>query len=350
MENKKKRIEYLDIAKGLAIIGVVLCHSMTNNDYIFDIIHPTLHNWFCFFCVSTFFMINGMLYSEKAVEHPFMSILKRLKSYYIPYLGFNLAFYIFHNLWVDVHFLSDNKFGPKEFVIGLIRLLLGEMQPLTGPMWFMRALIVISIIYILIDSVSYRAFGGKYRYLINGIVVGALINLPGTFNFDDGCRSLFIYMFGVIFRKYDLNRYIKKYNIAFFASLLVITVIMSNIFYVGLLPSINYPIYVLSQILGVTMAISGAQIPVIEKSKVLKLLGNSSLDIMALHFFSFKFISLLIIGIYGLDIKFLEDIPIIKTEINDFCVIAYLLIGLLLPTCFSLVRLRVLEKIKDSKK
>ena len=94
-DKKSGRKAYIDIAKGLAIIAVVLGHAVTNGEDVSQITHPTLLNWISFFNFAVFFMINGFLYSEKSVEHPLKSILKNLKAYYLPYLAFNLFFYIF---------------------------------------------------------------------------------------------------------------------------------------------------------------------------------------------------------------------------------------------------------------
>ena len=50
---QRKRLDYLDIAKGLLIISVVLCHSPFENAYILYWFH-----------MPAFFIISGMLYKR----------------------------------------------------------------------------------------------------------------------------------------------------------------------------------------------------------------------------------------------------------------------------------------------
>ncbi|MDC4245919.1 acyltransferase family protein [Clostridium perfringens] len=50
---QRKRLDYLDIAKGLLIISVVLCHSPFENAY-----------YLYWFHMPAFFIISGMLYKR----------------------------------------------------------------------------------------------------------------------------------------------------------------------------------------------------------------------------------------------------------------------------------------------
>ncbi len=104
----EERIKFIDTAKGLAIIAVVLSHGITNNSNVFLVNSPALLNWLSFFNVSTFFFINGYLYKETTVSTPVKSIIKRFKSYYIPYVSFNLFFVLFHNPLYYAHLLEDS--------------------------------------------------------------------------------------------------------------------------------------------------------------------------------------------------------------------------------------------------
>ena len=97
----KKRIEYLDTAKGIAILAVVISHAITHTNDIFHVTHPILLNWLSFFNVSTFFFINGFLYNENCIESPLKSIIKKFKAYYIPYVSYNLVLLFFQNFFVN---------------------------------------------------------------------------------------------------------------------------------------------------------------------------------------------------------------------------------------------------------
>lgn len=352
MGKGKKRIEYIDVAKGLAIIAVVLGHALTSAENVAEIPHARLLNWISFFNVSTFFFINGFLYSEKSPEHPVKSIIKKLKAYYLPYLGFNLVFFVFNNLLVTMHFLKDDYriSGVKAYAKALASILLGKMQPLTGPMWFLRALIVMSVVYILVDCVSSRILGGRFRYYISGIValglmlVTAFYGLPNTFNVDAGFRYLPVFFAGVIYRRFDLNRFIGKAALAVFAATLTVSAVLANVTNVGLKFTESYPLAFLALALSVLMVLAVSQLPIMSKVGVFSFVGQHSLYIMALHFFAFKFVSLAAMAVYGFDAKVLADTPVIRNmNLNDLWTLAYVIVGLVLPTGVSIL----VNKVKE---
>lgn len=341
-----KRIDYIDTAKGIAIFAVVLSHAITNNNATLEITYPVLLNWLSFFNVSTFFFINGFLYNDKCIESPLKAILKKIKAYYIPFISYNLFFLVFQNLFVKAHFIessySINSFN--EFIFTLLQVLLGKMQPLTGPMWFLRSLLLISIIYIISDSFSARILGGKYRYIINGAVAILLFLLlyagfaPGVFNFPTTCDSFFIYYLGVLYRKFNINTIINKYCHMFGLAGLIATIIIANTAMVGIIGSINIALDILSRVISIIFVISISQFKKISKIKCLNLLGQSSLEIMALHFLAFKPISYLFITIHNLDISHLIDTPIVKHNMADIWPVLYTIFGIVLPVAFYLIK------------
>jgi len=348
----KKRIEYIDLAKGLAIIGVVLSHAITNCNDVYSINHPILLNFISMFNVATFFFINGFLYNDKCVITPFKAILKKFKAYYIPLISFNFFFLVIYNLTRKCHIISSSKeyLTIKTFLIELIKIFTGKLQSLAGPLWFLRALIVLTILYIIIDSISSRIHNGKYRYIINFLVSVLLYILarsgvlPAKFNFDSGCSAMIVFFFGVYYRHKDLSRFTSKYSYVLFSVSLITTIIIANFSYVGINKSINPVLDILAKISSVTMIISLSQIPQISRIIPLKVLGAGSLEIMALHILSFKPVSLLIIYLNNLEITYLEDNPIIRLPIVTFgWSIVYTLSGLILPVVFYKIKKRFIH-------
>ena len=70
---QRKRLDYLDIAKGLLIISVVLCHSPFENAY-----------YLYWFHMPAFFIISGMLYKRG------MNIKEQAIKFFVPYAIFSL--------------------------------------------------------------------------------------------------------------------------------------------------------------------------------------------------------------------------------------------------------------------
>lgn len=79
MEGSKRK-DYLDIAKGIGIILVVMAHAMTRLSYLWVVINS--------FHMPLFFIISGILYKTKT---SWVSYIKRkIVSLYLPYVGCSL--------------------------------------------------------------------------------------------------------------------------------------------------------------------------------------------------------------------------------------------------------------------
>lgn len=349
----QKRIDYIDTAKGIAILAVVVSHAISNSNTGLTVDHPILLNWLSFFNVSTFFFINGFLYNEKSIDSPIKSILKKIKAYYIPFVSYNLFFLIIQNPLVKMHVLDESHLFTSfsDFIKAVIQALFGKMQTLTGPMWFLRALILLSIMYIVIDSISGRIFNGRYRYVINGIIAVILFFLPGfsftpiAFNFPSACEAFILYFLGVVFKRFSLNTYMQKYSIPICLSTFIISVIIGRTVMVGIYGSISPVLDFISMIISVIFVISLSQFYLVKKIHPLMYIGKSSLEIMALHFFAFKPISLLMIRLCNLDISYLIDIPVVmRSGISDIWPFLYSLAGIALPAAFYTVKTKVRQK------
>ena len=66
----KKRIDYIDTAKGFAIIAVVLSHALTNSNQVLNVDHPALLNFLSFFNVSTFLLFKCFGLKNMKLGHP----------------------------------------------------------------------------------------------------------------------------------------------------------------------------------------------------------------------------------------------------------------------------------------
>ncbi|MFI3176890.1 MAG: acyltransferase family protein [Eubacteriales bacterium] len=89
---EKQRIMYLDMAKGIGIILVVVGHSTLASDQVIT--------WLASFHMPLFFIISGMLIWQIGEEKkPFLlSIKRKAKSIMIPFLTFNIIYLIINCL------------------------------------------------------------------------------------------------------------------------------------------------------------------------------------------------------------------------------------------------------------
>ena len=140
---EKKRIEWIDIAKGLLIILVVMGHvtssyhaaSMYSNAPLLNFSHQLIYS----FHMPAFMFISGLLFRTKADKKS--QVKNILLSYGVPYLFFSLLWWIFKFV------LS----GIVNSQLGLADLLLIPVFPISF-MWFLYALLIIEIIQVMIGD------------------------------------------------------------------------------------------------------------------------------------------------------------------------------------------------------
>lgn len=136
MKALPRRVEYLDIAKGIGILLVVWAHARgPYNAYIYQ------------FHMPLFFLISGFLYSRKSTVKEF--ILKKIKSLYIPFVFWNLLFYFGETA---ANFDITKWKEMARFTLCILLAIEKDGQFL-GASWFLGSLFLMSILYKIIDTI-----------------------------------------------------------------------------------------------------------------------------------------------------------------------------------------------------
>ena len=132
--NQKKRLFFLDAARGAAILLVVLGHIWETDDVIPVLIYS--------FHVPLFFIISGILlnYTESAKRSWKQILTARLTGLIIPYLFYETVFVLIFGLrsHFDFSSLQANAWD------GLM------MKPLNVPLWFLICLFFSELILLLL--------------------------------------------------------------------------------------------------------------------------------------------------------------------------------------------------------
>ena len=129
-----KRIEYVDIYRGIGIILMIMGHIGFGGK--FDI-------WIHAFHMPMFFFIAGFLHKEKMTDMKTF-LKKKAKSLLLPYLTFGIFNYIIYliinqkifDLYAILHFVTDNTNG----------------LPISGALWFLTALFFVDVIVFLLEK------------------------------------------------------------------------------------------------------------------------------------------------------------------------------------------------------
>lgn len=275
----KKRIDWIDTAKGIGIILVVLGHVNQNKN---------LQYFIYSFHMPLFFIISGYLYETKEKY-----IQKKAKRILIPYLIFSLCTYLY---WF---FIEKNIrvqiVSPLEQFINIFIARGGDQNYIFNVvMWFLPCLFITEIIF----NFLYTKIKVKYKQFILLLIIMifsilgfiypnvASIRLP--FCVDIVLTSIVFYYIGLLFRNKEnyINNKIRKNTktqLFLLIIFLIFTIILSNI-EKGI--NLNNILYDSFTLLYITAILGFLVIYIISnkiKFKLLNYLGKESLYIMCLH-------------------------------------------------------------------
>jgi len=274
---KRNRIQYLDIAKGIAMLSVVIGHTVS-----------PLRNFVYLYHLPVFFFVSGYLWHPKETYRA--HVVSRLKALYLPFVATGLMYCVASNLLYHLGCV-DHVMTSKDLLKQLLRVVFfgGTSQsPIFGPMWFLRSLFLIDLIYFILD----RAIGGMLKLAIATYcltLVGWVIK--GDSGFIDTflvipLLALPLFFIGGVFRWYSLKISTAMVLVGFgllVAGMFVLRIDLSRL-QVGH-AFIYYPV----SIIGVVVVIGSSEklynaMPRI--SSIFSFIGRHTIVILALHMFS----------------------------------------------------------------
>ncbi|MEI7676034.1 MAG: acyltransferase family protein [Bacteroidales bacterium] len=271
------RVDYIDIAKGIAISMVILGHIIVDENYT---------RYIYAFHLPVFFFISGVFCKPERYQSLVSFARIKAKTLLIPYVSLYLLSLIY---WVTVE-------SRTPFVVDLrtIKGLFyatdnGWMYP-NGALWFLPALFVTEVLFYL----TYKINHGKYPLLpilIGFAAVGSLLSYFGAFRLPFGINSSFMAVFflgiGYLLKKQALNIDNRPNLISLLIALLLF-LIMGCFAVLNQKPDMDYVKYG-NPLLFILAAFSGIVATLyfskgISPNRFLKFLGKNSLLIMGLQF------------------------------------------------------------------
>lgn len=189
-EDVKNRIEWIDTAKGLGLIFVILGHLHT----------PYISTWVYLFHMPLFFFLSGVTFSgEKYTFKQF--IVKRLKTLVIPYFTLGIFIWLFYVIVNTVISPDVVEYGTNiEMLFSLL------IQEHFWTIWFLAALFITEIVYYIIDLVSKKRAWLSTLLSVVLCIIGlaryrfGLGGLP--WNIDVALVAQFFFHTGLLFKKY----------------------------------------------------------------------------------------------------------------------------------------------------
>lgn len=282
---KRKRVIWVDIAKGITIFLVVFGHAVQGivASKGIDISGP---NWTLFlgkqliygFHMPTFFVMSGFFTGY--IHREFIGTLtekvaRLLKPYFV---------WSFITASVMQTFSSYTNFG-----LGIRDFLMSPIIPFSE-YWYLYVLFFISVFYLII----YRIFG--YRTVWAGLFAGIILFLaepilPNVWIFKTFSRFLVYYAIGaLIFKRLDLvnKLFYKKESMILFASIIafsIVNIILYELLMYNSLIALYYYSFVTSSfgaafIFALSMKVGQLNNPL---TKFFQWLGNNSMQIYVMH-------------------------------------------------------------------
>lgn len=175
---KQKRLDYIDRAKGVAILLMVLGHAAPGK---------IIHTWIFAFHMPLFFIVSGVLMREKYLGTiSFLevgnSFKKRLFQLGVPYVVFSLLLTLFFG---SLNYFSSGHWNISKFIFQF-----STLQGV-GPLWFIPSYFVAEFLMRLSCICPPK--------LVNVIGVSSIILVIVLFSLSDTISSFWLIRLGVRF-------------------------------------------------------------------------------------------------------------------------------------------------------
>ena len=158
----KKRLDYIDATKGVAILCITFLHFEKG------VIPVWMNTWIGMFMISTFYFTSGWIsgINNRQVK-PNELLKKRIKQLGVPYLWFSLLIIIFEVLWVAAGLMESNILLRDIYKTLVLR---G-----TGTLWFLPVLIIGEYIFAIVRN-------SKRKWLIAAIFMAITLAANHAYN------------------------------------------------------------------------------------------------------------------------------------------------------------------------
>ncbi|MDO5463797.1 MAG: acyltransferase family protein [Akkermansia sp.] len=291
--NKDRRLEQIDMLKGIAIISITFLHLEAG------VIPNWLNEWFGQFMISAFYFVSGWLFvNVKTIGDVWEFAKKRFRSLGIPYMWFTLLILSFDLVWCSFGFIEWRTLYVHVFNAFSLRGI--------GTLWFLPCLYFAELFFLfLLRKKNPLLIGGSiiftclYLYLYHDWKL-QYRETGDLFRVIDAPFSIvarILSAWPIILSGYVLNKVCgslllsrPKWELSVAGLVFVLGSLCCFMFEIdlgGVFAWISNPVIISASLL---IIFSGYNLPVI--SRLLKFWGKNSLVLMATHYSIFQVIVL----------------------------------------------------------
>lgn len=335
------------MTKGIAIILMVLVHARFSRygDTFINMFHMPL-----------FFFMSGYCFKDKYLGDFRTYLKKRIKGAYWPYVKWGLVFLLLHNVFYALN-IYNGEYGFRGEVsvmytwidiikrAFLIIFTMNGAEQLLGGYWFLHSYFIAAIISFFIIWLLIWLFPNRHGYLIVGgglllVACAVFLYLGLRIPYYVGGREILasaIMVFGYAYKKSCLH--LENYPLIVIPLCFLIVIAGTFAWPCSMLSLTwrNTIPYAFSAISGTFMIFAFCEWIKTQSyiAKILTFVGDRTIVILTWHFLSYKFVSLLIILIYGMSFSHLSEFPVIESYAYKGWWILYLTIGVMIPLCIK---------------
>lgn len=177
-----ERVEWLDTAKGIALLLVLLGHCFRDSMREVSAVCAFLYDFVYTFHVPTFFFISGMCYAMGRERYRAMSLRRvvcsRLRAYMLPWLSYSLLMYLL--FFASQHIAPVARLLPAGYPavspLDYAVMMLKNENPYAFHLWYLYTLFLFFIFIRLVDRLrSERVFRWVLVLLMAGSCAGYLL-------------------------------------------------------------------------------------------------------------------------------------------------------------------------------
>lgn len=284
MENAKlnKRVEWIDILKGIGIIYVVIGHANNNQ---------MLSRYINSFHMPLFFLISGYLFNHSKYENIIIFIKKKFKTLILPYCIFAIIGMVFQFSFRE---MLEIQFYKRQVLYGIIT----TNGIWNGPIWFLVCLFFVEILYYLLTSQDNKYIQniGVLLFSLIGYLLSNHFEVMLIWRLNTAFTALLFFHIGNIFKtKKNLNLNIAKAIIISISAFLIsifVAMKLNTLVIVSRGQYGNYFYFHIAALAGVIfyITLSKAIDKIYILNKILSYLGKNSIVIMSLHWIPLVFI------------------------------------------------------------
>lgn len=228
LRSDKKRDNSIDIARGIAILGVLYGHAMAWQ----NISGTALTHWFWSFHMPLFALVSGYFYKERPIRHTFASSVKSLLA---PLFGVSFILFFLNEIGEGI---SDWSTFCHEFIERVFSTISLQVSP--PGFWFVIALFNCKIILAIVSKLN-----NKHKYLLLAVFSIIVFFLPKHIDKFEISRTFGLMIYVIIGIYAKKNAWMDKHVNTISAVILAIILLFAGLFFIDMW-RYNMPLYILN--------------------------------------------------------------------------------------------------------